>query len=179
MIEVIRYSNGRQQQFTELLIGSLTRVFGCKVDELPENYNKECPWGLLRLLDTKQVADYYLILVDGQVWAGVGGMIRQFEGQQIYQAAFRGFSCARYINTGLGMKSLVHKYVTGTQIDQARSMGCESLIISFNEHNKRLFEITHKYIMPRALPQIEWAISDSSVIFNGVPQWLMAHKLQS
>lgn len=177
MIIVKKLSESNRNEFIALVEQSLTKLFNCDKDQLPENYSQSWRWGLLNLLTTDIMSDYYLLLQNGQVWAGAGGIVRFFNEEKIYQAGFRGFSCAKFMHSGLGMKSLLHHWITREQISYARSLNCTALIISFNEHNRRLFEITHKYIMPRSLPEIKWEVAKNLTDFNRVPQWLMIHRL--
>lgn len=176
MIEIKKFSESNSSEFINNLSEILAKKFNCEVQDLPDNYNKKCQWGLLYLLENGSLDDYYLMFRQGRIWAGIGGIIRFYDNQKIYQAAFRGFSCASEQYKSLGMKTLVHKYITAEQIEIARKKSCDKVIMSFNEHNHRLFEITHRYIMPRACPEIKWEISEQPVIFNHVPQWLMMHR---
>ena len=179
MIKIDRLSQCDRGEFVKKLEFILVDKFNCLIEELPKNYGRSWYWGLLSLIENDVIDDYYLLYYNDKIWAASGGIIRNYKNELIYQAAFRGFSCASIQYRGIGMKSLLHKHVTSEQIIDAKKKQCDKVIISFNIHNSKLFHVTHKYIMPRALPGVAWTISDSPTIFNKVEQFLMVHDIRN
>ena len=177
MIRLEKLTSENRYEFAKTLEEILTYKFNCHVDDLPKNYSRNWEWGLLNLIENGRLTDYCLLYLNDKIWAGSGGRVRNFNGKKIYQVAFRAFSCATDQYKALGMKSLFHKYMTLEQIANAKKYDCQQVIMSYNENSKRLFEITHKYILPRALPDLVWHASTEPVIFNTVPQWLIIHDL--
>jgi len=90
---------------------------------------------------------------------------------------FRGFSCAKSINKGLGVKTPTFEYCLGHQIERAKLNKCSSIVLSFNDYNKRLFEITKNYTLPKTFKPGLWIASDKPIMFNGVEQWMLTMNL--
>lgn len=153
---------------------ALTTVFDKPLDQLPENYGHAVPWGLLRLLDEGMLDCYYLVYVDQEFWSGSGGIVRDYEGKKVYQAGFRAFSKTRGVSHGLGSNSYTHEYSTMRQIYRAKALGCHSVILSFNEHNRRLYDLTRRYHIPKVFGhEHKFTASSKLQLFNGVMQWLL------
>ena len=146
-------------------------------EDIPENYGTEHPWSLLSLIRDDAIDTYQLIYVNDKFWTATGGMIREFGGNKVYQAVFRGFSNAENRHKGLGVVSYTHLYSTKYQIERAKELGCHSVIISFNDYNYKLFDITQKYMLPKTLPEHKFIASDEPIMFNGVEQWLLTLRL--
>lgn len=178
MIKLEKFSESDPQEFIQKLTDILLKKFNCGINDLPQNYNNKWRWGLLYLLANRKLDDYYLLYHCDQIWAGAGGRVRYFNEEKIYQAAFRGFSFANEHYKSLGMKNLFHRYITAEQINRAKICQCKKVIISYNEENKKLFEISHKYIIPRSLPNYIWTASTEPTLFNNINQWLITHEIQ-
>jgi hypothetical protein len=173
-VEMITLTKENKSEFVEKLKLALTEKFG---NELPENYGTTHPWSLLNLINDDMLDTYQLLYVNDKFWTATGGIIREFEDNKVYQAVFRGFSYADHRHKGLGVKSYTHAYNTKFQIERAIELNCHSVIISFNDYNYKLFEVTQKYMLPKALPKHKFIASKQPVMFNGVEQWLLTMKL--
>jgi hypothetical protein len=171
MITLTKENKG---EFTDMLTKALIDKFG---EDIPENYGTEHPWSLLSLIRDDAIDTYQLIYVNDKFWTATGGMIREFGGNKVYQAVFRGFSNAENRHKGLGVVSYTHLYSTKYQIERAKELGCHSVIISFNDYNYKLFDITQKYMLPKTLPEHKFIASDEPIMFNGVEQWLLTLRL--
>lgn len=177
-ITLINLENTDYQVFLETLKRELKSVLG---DDLPENYGDKVDWGLIKLVEDNLIDSYQLIYVNDMFWAGSGGIIRYIDDQIIYQAGFRTFSNSnmdmRLFKSHIGCKSYGHKYNTKYQMERARMLGCHKMIISFNEHNTRLFKITRDYHLPKAFKDRPFKASEEMIVFNNVPQWLITFEL--
>jgi hypothetical protein len=173
-IHLLTLSRDNKNQFLDKLIEALHECFG---DDIPENYSKVTPWSLLSLIESDEIDTYQLLYMDNKIWTGTGGMVRELNGEKVYQAAFRGFSCARLNNRGLGVKTPTFVYCLNHQIERAKLNKCTSVILSFNDYNKRLFEVTKNYTLPKTFAPGVWKASDNPVLFNGTEQWLLTMRL--
>lgn len=159
-----------KSDFIQLLVSALEHKFD---REIPENYGDAQPWSLINLIQHDRLDHYQLIYLDGLISCGSGGIVRSHDNKKIYQAAFRGFSCQDSRHVGLGLTSYLHTINTKHQIERAKYLECDSVVLSFNEYNVRLFEVTKKHILPKALPQYKFTFNDQPILFNGVLQWLL------
>ncbi len=171
---MITLSKENKDKFVDMLKRALIDKFG---EEIPENYNYTHPWSLLSLLRDDAIDTYQLLYVNEKFWTATGGIVREFNGNKVYQAVFRGFSDADNRHKGLGVKSYTHLHNTKYQIERAKELGCHSVIISFNDYNYKLFELTKKYMLPKALPEHTFTASSKPIMFNGVEQWLLTLEL--
>jgi hypothetical protein len=172
-IKMISLNKKNKKQFLEKITIALENKFKTTVDNLPENYGYQNPWSLLSLIENEKIDTYQLLYVNDKFWSGSGGIIRSFNGEHIYQAAFRGFTYADGRHKGLGIKSYTHMYNTKFQIKRAKENKCSKVIMSFNDYNYKLFLLTQKYSLPRVFPENTFVPSKNMVIFNEVPQWLL------
>ena len=156
--------------FIDNLKSALHTIFG---DEIPENYGEDKPWSLLSLLKKNEIDTYQLMYLNDLIWTGAGGIIREFKQKKVYQAMFRGFSCAGQINNGLGIKTPTFVYCLNHQIERAKINNCESVILSFNEYNERLYKMTKNYTLPKTFLSGIWQSFSEPIEFNGVKQWLL------
>lgn len=178
-IRLLRLENSNKELFSNTLKEELFKIFNVSdIKDLPENYNNSTPWSLLKMIDENLLDSYQLIYIDNQFWVGSGGIVREFNNEKVYQAGFRAFSNTRSISTGIGSRSYSHEYNTKYQIERAKILGCSSVILSFNEHNKRLFEITDKFHLKKIFGKDIFTASQEPIIFNGVPQWLLTMSLK-
>lgn len=173
-IETIRLSDSNHFEFLNILEKELNEVFD---KEILENYGRKYPWSLLSLIENNLVDSYQLIYVDKKFWGGSGGRIINWNNKKVYQAGFRGFAKTRLIQTGLGASSLMHEYNTKHQIERAIINKCSSVILSFNDHNKKLFEITYKYHLPKIFGKKAFVPLAEKTPFNGVEQWILMMSL--
>jgi glycerophosphoryl diester phosphodiesterase len=173
-VEMIVLTKENKSEFTTKLKLALIEKFG---ENVPENYSTLHPWSLLSLIRDETIDTYQLLYVNDKFWTATGGMIREFNGNKIYQAVFRGFSNADNRHKGLGIKSYTHMHNTRYQIQRAKDLNCDSVIISFNDYNYKLFEVTQKYMLPKALPEYKFIASERPVMLNGVEQWLLTLSL--
>ena len=163
-----------KSEFSDMLKLALIDKFG---DNIPENYGTSRPWSLLSLVRDDALDTYQILYVNDKFWTATGGIVREFRGNKVYQAVFRGFSNADKRHKGLGIKSYTHIHNTKFQIERAKALGCYSVIISFNDYNYKLFDLTKKYMLPRALPEYTFTASTEPIMFNGVQQWLLTLEL--
>jgi hypothetical protein len=173
-VEMIVLTKENKNEFTEKLNLALIEKFG---KNIPENYSILQPWSLLSLIRDEAIDTYQLLYVNDKFWTATGGMIREFAGNNVYQAVFRGFSNADNRHKGLGVKSYTHMYNTRYQIERAKALNCDSVIISFNDYNYNLFVLNQRYLLPRAFPDHTFVASSEPIMFNGVKQWLLTMKL--
>ena len=164
--------------FLEKLKFELATKFHCEISNLPDNYGYSKPWGLLSMIKSSAIDTYQLIYHHDNFWAATGGRIVSHNGEKIYQGSFRGFSSQSNRHVGLGVSSLVNLYNTKYQIERAKVHGCSKFIISFNEHNQRLFRVTHNILLPKSLPDFQFIASERMEIFNNTPQWLITLDLR-
>ena len=169
-VNLVSLTDENRNTFIEDLSRHLSSYFS---NNIPENYGFSKPWSLLSLIKDGLIDTYQLLYVDGEFWAGSGGIVRELNGRKVYQAAFRGFSNAGNRNPSLGQKFYLHKYNTVFQISRAKELGCKSVVLSFNEHNYRLFRITNDIILPKSGLDGLFVPTDQRIMFNGVPQWLL------
>jgi hypothetical protein len=173
-IDVLVLSSNNKAEFTEKLIAGLTEYFEADVDTLPDNYGYKHPWSLLSLLRDDKLDIYALVYVNSRIWGGSGGIVRYIDNEKIYQGGFRWFSNAENLVQGLGcMKAYIHTHTMTEQFKRAREQGCAKYILSFNDYNQRLFEISRKYHLRKAFPGVEFKPSPGPVMFNGVLQQLL------
>jgi len=173
-IHLLTLSKDNKNYFLDKLVPALHECFG---DIIPENYSDIYDWSLLNLVKNEQIDTYQLLYLDDKIWTGTGGMIRELNNERVYQAAFRGFSCAKSINKGLGVKTPTFVYCLTHQIERAKLNKCSGIVLSFNDYNKRLFEITKNYTLPKTFKPGTWIASDKPIMFNGVEQWMLTMKL--
>jgi len=179
VIDVLVLSAENKAEFTQKLTAGLTAYFDADVDNLPENYGYMHPWSLLSLLRDDKLDTYALVYVDGKIWGGSGGIVRHIDNKKIYQGGFRWFSNAEKIVKGLGcMKAYIHTHTMTEQFRRANEQGCKQYILSFNDYNQRLFEISRKYHLRKAFPDTVFVPSDGPVMFNGVLQQLLTVELK-
>lgn len=168
-----------KNSFIEIVREKLEMKFG---NDIEINYSDQVDWGLLRMLQDNKLDSYQLIYVNYKFWSGSGGIIREFNGKKIYQAGFRGFYISTHnsepLNRGLGHRSLTHEYNTRYQILRAKKNRCQEIIMSFNEHNEKLFKITRDYHLPKVFGSGVWKTNNELQLFNGVPQWLISMTLK-
>lgn len=165
--------------FYHILRLELLKVFNVTdVQSLPENYGIAKEWSLLRMIIDNKLDSYQMIYVNDEFWSGSGGIIRDYNNALVYQAGFRAFADAKSLYAGIGCKSYSHEYNTKLQIERAKELGCESLVLSFNTENERLFEITHKYHLKKVFGKDVFIASQEPAMFNGVPQWLLTMYLK-
>jgi hypothetical protein len=176
-IDMLSLTEENKYFFLNQLKKELSSRFGTVIEDLPELYGYEKPWSLLSLIESGSIDTYQLLYVNDKIWTGSGGMIRELNGEKVYQAGFRGFSCASNTNLGLGIKTFLHDNSTKFQIERAKMNGCKSVILSFNDYNEKLFKITQRYILPKSFPKDTFIPSTEPVMFNGVAQWLLIMKL--
>jgi hypothetical protein len=174
-----------KDEFISDLREQLYRRFNVSCDEdLPENYSSKKPWSLLAMIQNDQLDTYQLLFIDGQFWGGTGGVVRTLhDSQKVYQAGFRTFTKAHAVYKGIGMKSFITAYCVRHQIERAKLIDCQNIVISFNLENERLFRILHAYHHKQKFLGIsemmkDFVPSQSPVIFNGVPQWLLEMRLR-
>lgn len=178
-ITLLNLENTNKDDFLSILTNALLAKFKCTdTDDLPENYGYAKDWSLLSLIRDNKIDSYQLIFVNGDFWAGSGGMIRTYDDKKIYQAGFRSVSNATNLNRSIGMKSYLHIYNTKQQIELARKHNCKSIILSFNTYNEGLFKITKDYHIPKVFGRDSFKESDTAVEFYGVKQWLLTMSLE-
>ena len=178
-IRLLTLTDENRDLFVKTLEIELIKAFGVNsVADLPENYSDRERWSLIRMIREKRIDSYQLIYVNDQFWSGSGGLVRQFNGPLVYQGGFRAFADAKSINVGIGCKSYSHEYNTKFQIERAKELGCVSLVLSFNDSNKRLFEVTQRYHLKKVFGKNAFIATDTPVLFNGVEQWLLTMSLK-
>lgn len=173
-ITLVNLENTEKNNFLSILKYELEKKFKPNNDI---NYGEDVSWGLISLIKTSSIDSYQLIYVNDKIWVGSGGIIRQFKGKKIYQAGFRAFSLAGNYRTSIGSKSYSHEYNTVYQIKRAKKLGCEELILSFNEYNEKLYKITRDYHLPKIFGSNAFKDSVNMENFNEVPQWLLTMSL--
>jgi hypothetical protein len=173
-IEVLVLSSENKTEFTNKLTAGLVEYFKSDVDNLPDNYGYKLPWSLLSLLRDDNLDTYAIVYVNDRVWGGSGGIIRYIDDKKIYQGGFRWFSNAENLVKGLGcMKAYIHTHTMTEQFKRAKEQNCDEYILSFNNYNQRLFDISRKYHLKKAFPNTVFKPSDGLVLFNGVMQQLL------
>jgi hypothetical protein len=172
-INVVSLTKDNKAEFLLLLEDALRFKF----ESIPENYGREKPWSLISLILNDEIDTYQLLYVNGKIWAGSGGIIRQFNDEKVYQAGFRGFSTTTKHQPGLGSKFYIHKYNTLIQIERAKVNNCKKVILSFNDYNYQLFKLTGSVILPQSGLQNLFEPSVEPILFNGVQQWLLTYDI--
>lgn len=184
-IEVITLNSTNKKNFLIKLRSEAFQKFAVS-DELalPENYSYDKPWSLFCLIEADQLDTYQLVYINGKFWGGSGGIIRPTEdGMKTYQAGFRTFTNAQSVYQGLGMKPYITAICIRHQIDRASALKCDNVVLSFNEKNKKLFDLVCKYHHKRSFLGVDvlmkdFTPSDQPKLFNGVFQWLIEKKLK-
>lgn len=183
-VEILTLSPENKIEFIKNLTAVLFQKFEVSdVSDLPENYSNAKPWSLLRMLAEDALDIYQILFVNGQVWGACGGILRADGDRVIYQAGFRTISVShKFVRKGLGTTPYLNRYCISQQIQRAKDMGCSKVIISFNDHNRRLFDLVQKYHNKKKFKDNDKIMSgfvatDKPVMFNGVPQWLLEMNL--
>lgn len=184
-VELLTLSNDNKPAFLKSLREELYRKFGTDNDEsLPENYANSKPWSLLSMIENNLLDTYQLVYVEKVFWGASGGIVRPTpEDIKIYQAGFRTFTHALPIYKGLGMKPYVTALCIRHQIERARELDCDKIVLSFNSQNRRLFELVSKYHHQRSFLGVAELMRDfvprsEPMMFNGVLQWLLEMTLK-
>jgi hypothetical protein len=172
-IDILSLTDENKYFFVDVLKKELCDRFGTSVEDLPELYGYAKPWSLLNLVENGSIDSYQLLYVNDKIWTGSGGMIREFQGEKVYQSGFRAFSVQEHRHTGLGVNAYMHQYSSTFQIDRAKITGCSKVIWSFDSHNYRLFKVNCRYLIPKAFPNYKFTIHDDQVEFNNSPQHLI------
>lgn len=172
-INIVTLSEDNKSDFLVLLKTALESKF----ETIPENYGYEKPWSLMSLITSNEIDTYQLLYVNDKIWAGSGGIVRYLDDEKVYQAGFRGFSNTTKHHPGLRPKFYIHKYNTLIQIERAKLNGCSKVILSFNEHNYQLFKLTDSVILPQSGLKDLFKPSSTTVLLNGVPQWLLTYNI--
>ena len=165
-IDILTLTEENKYFFVDVLKKELCARFDTSVEELPELYGYATPWSLLSLVESGNIDTYQLLYVNNKIWTGSGGMIREFQGEKVYQSGFRAFSVQEHRHTGLGVNAYMHQYSSTYQIARAKVTGCTSVIWSFDPHNYRLFQVNHKYLIPKAFPKFKFIVHDELIEFN-------------
>jgi GNAT superfamily N-acetyltransferase len=173
-VEILTLTTENKSEFVDKLKQALIQRFG---EEIPENYGSEHPWSLLNLVQNDTLDMYQLLFKNGKFLSGSGGMIRELDGEKVYQACFRLFSHHEYRHHGLGGMPLSHTIMTKNQIERAKTLQCDSVVLSFNDYNYKFFQLNLRYFLRKGLPEYKFVASTSPVMFNGVEQWLLTLKL--
>ena len=178
-IDVLVLSPDNKSEFLKKLTIGLTEYFGTEIDNLPENYGYKHPWSLLSLIEDGNLDTYALVYVNGNFWGGSGGMIRYNDNKKIYQGGFRWFSNAKNVVSGLGcIKIYTLTHTMTNQLIRAKEQNCDTYVLSFNDYNKRFFDVGRKYLLKKAFPNIVFGPSNGMVMFNGVEQYLLTLELK-
>jgi hypothetical protein len=172
-IDILSLTDENKYFFVTTLKKELCERFDTPVEELPELYGYAKPWSLLNLVESGNIDAYQLLYVNDKIWTGSGGMIREFQGEKVYQSGFRAFSVQEHRHTGLGVNAYMHQYSSTLQIDRAKKTGCAKVIWSFDPHNYRLFKVNYRYLIPKAFPNYKFIVHDEPVEFNYSPQHLI------
>lgn len=172
-IDMLTLTAENKEWFLEQLTKELCDKFETTVNNLPELYGYTFTWSLLSLIQSDAIDTYQLLYINDKIWTGSGGMIREFNGDKVYQSALRAFSVQESRHTGLGVNAYMHQYSSTYQIERARMHGCTSVIWSFNDYNSRLFEVNRRYLIPKAFPNYKFTSTTEMVQFNNTPQYLI------
>ena len=120
-----------------------------------------------------------MVYVNGRTWGGSGGIIRYIDNKKIYHGGLRWFSNAKNVVKGLGcIKTHTLTYTMTNQLERAKEQNCDTYILSFNDYNKRFFDVGRKYLLKKAFPDIVFTPSNGMVMFNGVEQYLLTLDLK-
>jgi hypothetical protein len=174
VVEVVNLSKENKDIFLERLTYCLLDYFKCEYTDLPDNYGDKNPWSLINLIKNDDLDSYTMVFVNDFFWGGSGGILRDFNGEKIYQGGFRWFSNAENAARGLGsVKSYNHIHSIGHQLERAKINGCTKYIISFNDYRYRYMLISKNYHFKKVFPDIDFKPSSEMIMFNNVPQWLL------
>jgi hypothetical protein len=174
-VRMLALTTENKSEFIDTLRAELFNKFG---KDIPENYSDTHKWSLISLIESDTIDSYQMLYVNDKFWMASGGMVREFNGEKVYQAGFRAFKSASNLPKGLYFPTFVHDNNTKFQIERAKQHGCKSVIISFNDYNERLFKLTYQTILPKVFPKDTFVPSDTLIEFNGVPQWILTMKLE-
>lgn len=185
-VKLVTLDSQNKEAFLEAIRVELYAKFKVTRDEdLPENLSNLKPWSLLRMIDEDILDIYQLVYVENKFWGSSGGIVRILEdGRKVYQAGFRTFSRSHEnVHKGLGTKPYISALCVRFQIERARILDCDKVILSFNEKNKRLFQLVSRYHHKRSLMGVNELMKDfvprnEPVLFNGVLQWLLEMNLK-
>ena len=179
-VNALTLSSENKIEFVDKLIQGLVEFFETDVDSLPDNYGYKHPWSLLSLIKDDKLDTYTLVYVNDRVWGGSGGMVRYIDNKKIYQGGLRWFSNAKNHTKGLGfIRGYTLLYTMPQQFDRAKDLQCDEYILSFNEYNKKFFEVGHKYHLKKAFPNLVFTPSNGMVMFNGVMQYTLTLDLKN
>jgi hypothetical protein len=176
-ITILTLTPDNKSLFIDTLTAALTDKFGITVENLEDNYGYKYPWSLLSLIESNSIDTYQILYYNDLVWCASGGIIREHNNSRVYQIGFRGFSNHDSRHNGLGVKPLGTETLIKHQVERARLNNCDLAIMSFNEHNSKLFAVFKNYLMPRVFGKDSFVSSQTPVLFNGVPQWTLTLKL--
>jgi hypothetical protein len=121
-IDILSLTDENKYFFVDVLKKELCGRFVTSVEELPELYGYTKPWSLLNLVETNSIDSYHLLYVNDKIWTGSGGMIREFQGEKVYQSGFRAFSVQEHRHTGLGVNAYMHQYSSALHITKAKEI---------------------------------------------------------
>lgn len=183
---VVTLSSENRTEFIQALRLELYKKFQVDRDELlPENYANSKPWSLLKMLEEGRLDLYQMIYVNDRFWGSSGGIVRELDdGSRIYQAGFRTLSRSHENGfKGFGTKPYITGLSIRTQIERAKQLGCKKIVLSFNESNKRLFDVVNNYLHKKSFLGVneltqQFVPSSEPILFNGVPQWLLQMTLR-
>ena len=148
--KLIELSQESKTEFINTVEINLRIKFGT---DIPENYTRETPWSLLSLLENDAIDSYCMLYLNDEFWSAGGGIVREFNGDRVYQAGFRGFSAqtirSDWAERGTGTKSYTWQYIIHRQINRAIELKCDKVIISFNDYNVKLFKISKFHLLHR------------------------------
>lgn len=185
-IEVITLESLNKTYFLKKLRYELYSKFEVQQDEdLPENFSNSKEWSLLKMIEEHFLDTYQLVYVNDKFWGSSGGIVRHLaNNQKVYQAGFRTLSRSHENGyRGLGTKPYISALCVKFQIERAKNLNCDKVILSFNEHNKRLFNLVSRYHHKRSFLGVDQLMKDfipssEPVLFNGVFQWLLEMNLK-
>jgi hypothetical protein len=172
-IDMLSLTDENKYFFVNELKKELCERFKTSVEELPELYGYAKPWSLLNLVENGSIDSYHLLYVNDKIWTGSGGMIREFCGEKVYQSGFRAFSVQEHRHTGLGVNAYMHQHSSTLHITRAKMLECTKVLWSFDPHNYRLFQVNHRYLIPKAFPNYKFIIHEELTEFNYSPQHLI------
>lgn len=183
-VEILILSDQNKDKIKNILCEQLLMKYKVKnISELPENYSNLLPWSLFRLIEDNSLDIYQLLFINKKFWGSSGGIIRTIDNQKIYQAGFRTISAShRNVRRGLGTTPYLNRFCISEQIKRAKLAKCSKVVISFNEHNYRLFRLVQAYHNKRKFERNDEIMenfkpTETPVMFNGVLQWLLEMNL--
>lgn len=168
-IKLVHYLDSDRETFIRIVESALRDVWG---ENLHENYSRDNHWGLLTLLDHGKLDSYTLLYVNDVLLGGSGGRIRNWQNNTVYQAGFRGFSRGLLKNS-LGATHYMYSHNLAYQISRAKENKCNSIVLSFNSYNERLYRVVKDYHLPKVYGKNAWKDYEKPLIFNGVEQWIL------